>query len=655
MYAAAATTHDQRIWQTVPESALNPAAKRSIVPEAYRTVRLDTAALAQLLATAPMEFSRNASQNPMIDLPMPDGTLARFRFEESPVMEPSFAAKHPELKTYRAQGIDDPTATARFDWLPSGFHGLILSASGSVLIDPYAEGNTTDYITYWKKDAAKTLPFACEAKGSGLGKSQNEGGFVPAVSSDGMLRTYRLALACTNEFAVLHGHNNTEKTLHVEVALINQVNAVFEREVAIHLEMIDNAEITYAGDNASCTGGFCNAENDPYRNDDCGRMLEENHDNLVAVLGPERYDIGHVLSTCGGGIAGLGTVCGPAKEWGSSGVNHYVFVSHEMGHQFGANHTFNGRGGACSDDTAAPGSAYEPGGGATIMGYVAGTCGAQSLPPPWTDTFHVKSLEEIVEYTHNGDGNTCATLTSTGNAAPSVGGPGNFTIPKQTPFSLAATAFGNSITYDWEEYDLDAGGVGTANVPNSDKDGTPRPIFRTYFPSTSGTRTFPSLQYILDNANVPPFTTTVGTDTFLTGELLPGISRTMVFQVVARGNQAGGGGINTAQSSVTIDGTADPFKVTSPNSGITVSQGTNLNVTWVASGNAANVKISLSTDGGLTFPTVLAASTPNDGAHSVVVPNSPTSLARIKVEAVGNIYFDICDTNFTITGVGGGG
>ena len=168
-FGQAANQPNERMWEGIDESSLDQSAKRLIVPMVYRTVRLDTAALVQALAAAPMEFTREASQNPIIYLPMPDGTMARFRFEESPIMEPGLAAKYPGLKTYRAQGIDDPTATSRFDWLPTGFHAIILSPSGTVLIDPYAQGNTTDYITYWKRDAANLAhPFECEFKDSEL-------------------------------------------------------------------------------------------------------------------------------------------------------------------------------------------------------------------------------------------------------------------------------------------------------------------------------------------------------------------------------------------------------------------------------------------------------------------------------------------------------
>jgi hypothetical protein len=286
----------------------------------------------------------------------------------------------------------------------------------------------------------------------------------------------------------------------------------------------------------------------------------------------------------------------------------------------------------------------EPGSGITIMAY-AGLCGGQNLANNSIDTFHVRSIEEIVNFSQVGNGNTCAVATATGNSVPGVTGPGNFTIPKQTPFYLTAVGTdtnGDTLTYDWQEYDL---GPNATTIPNTDADGSARPIFRVYSPSTTGTRFFPSLPYVLNNANVPP----TSTGPFMTGELLPAISRVMNFQVIARDNRSGAGAVNTATSVITIDGAATPFAVTAPNTGVSVPALSTLNVTWAASGNATNVKISLSTDGGLTFPNVLAASTPNTGSASVTLPDVTTSMARIKVEAVGNIYFDISDTNFTIS------
>src|SRR5436190_6415009 len=321
IFGQVARQPNERMWSFVEESSLDQSARRLIVPLVYHTVRLDQAALIQALAEAPMEFTRDPTQNPIIYLPMPDGTVARFRFEESPIMEPGLAAKYPGLKTYRAQGIDDPVATSRFDWLPTGFHAIILAPSGTVLIDPYAQGNTTDYISYWKKDAANLAgPFECYFIDSKLPPLPGaSGGPAPAVTSGTQLRTYRLALACTNEYAVAVGGNTIAGALAAEVLIMNRVNGVYERDVAIHMNIVANNNlITYAGDNTSC-GGPCTAANDPYTNGSGSTMLGENQTTIDSVIGNANYDIGHVFSTGGGGVAQLSVPCGSNKAMGVTG------------------------------------------------------------------------------------------------------------------------------------------------------------------------------------------------------------------------------------------------------------------------------------------------------------------------------------------------
>ncbi len=284
------------------------------------------------------------------------------------------------------------------------------------------------------------------------------------------------------------------------------------------------------------------------------------------------------------------------------------------------------------------------------MGY-AGICGNQNLASRSIDTFHVKSLEVIAAYSQNGNGNSCAVQTATGNIPPTVSAPASFNIPKGTPFALTASATdanGDSVTYDWQQYDL---GASTTFVPNDDSDGQVRPIFRPYLPTVSGTRTFPSMKYVLDNANVPSSVT----GNLLTGEILSGITRTMNFQVIARDNRAGGGGFSTATTVVNVDGNSGPFAITAPNTNVSWSGNSSQTITWNTANttnapvSATNVRISLSTDGGQTFPTVLAASTPNDGTEMITVPGVLTTQARIKIEAAGNIFFDISDANFSIT------
>ena len=321
-------------------------------------------------------------------------------------------------------------------------------------------------------------------------------------------------------------------------------------------------------------------------------------------------------------------------------------VSHEIGHQFSARHSFNSTTSGCSGNRDSAG-AYEPGSGSTIMGY--STCGSDNLQSFPDMYFHTGSLERIAAYSA-GTGN-CASTTATGNNAPVIATLSNFMIPANTPFTLTASVSdpeGDAMTCLWEEFDL-----GAASPPNTD-DGT-RPIFRSYIPASSTARTFPKLPYILANANVPPANYACGSGTCLTGEVLPSTTRTMHFRFTARDNRSAGGGAANAPMDLSVTSTAGPFVVTQPNTAVSWTAGSNRLVTWNVANtsnapiNCASVKISLSTDGGNTFPFTLAASTPNDGSEMILVPNVPaTTTARIKVEAVGNIFFDISDTNFTI-------
>ena len=305
-----------------------------------------------------------------------------------------------------------------------------------------------------------------------------------------------------------------------------------------------------------------------------------------------------------------------------------------MGHQFGASHTFNATSGTCGGQRSAS-TAYEPVNGSTIMAYRF-ACAPEDLMS--TDTyFHNASIEQIVNYT-NGTGNSCAVTSATGNNPPVVDAGPTYTIPMGTPFTLTATGSdpdGDALTFGWEEFDL-----GTAAPPSTD-DGS-RPIFRSFLPTSNPSRTFPRLQDVL--SGLPTL-----------GESLPVTTRTMNFRVTARDNRTGGGGVNSAATQVNVRADSGPFTVTQPTSSSTWSTGSNQTVTWnvantnIAPVSCANVKITLSTDGGTTFPIILANNTPNDGSETVTIPGTPASGARVKVEAVGNIFFNISQ-GFTVSG-----
>ncbi|HYE14401.1 MAG TPA: zinc-dependent metalloprotease family protein, partial [Pyrinomonadaceae bacterium] len=678
------------VWQDVAEGSIPAAGVRDIVPAAYRTVRLDRAALSQALVSAPMEFTAAASQTEtVLAVPMPDGTLSRFRVEESPIMEPGLAAYYSDWKTYRGQGIDDPTATARFGVTRAGFHAIVLSAGETVYIDPYSKGDTENYISYYKRDLVGDRRFECRV--GDLYAAEGEAEPVEAEADDlitpnvvapnaGTLRTYRLALAVTGEYTMYFSELldsedvKKDKAFAAMVATMNRVNGVYERDFSVRMIFInDQRNIIYT-----------NPVTDPYPTDPVGlTLIDVNQVVLdtpkpVGPVGEGNYDIGHLMSTGIGGVAYLRSVCNrgnpdiPADGTNAGGYTgldvpegdgfDIDFVAHEMGHQFGGNHTFNGQSGSCSGTNRSAGAAYEPGSGTTIMAY-AGICGLQDLQPHSDADFHVRSLEEVTAFIKNGTtGGSCSTNIALNNNAPTANAGPDYNVPKNTPFTLTASASdpdaGDALTYDWEEYDL-----GPAATAGNDHDAvSARPIFRSYLPTTSPSRTFPSLRYILENANTPPTSYNCGRPDHiingprpcLTGEVLPQITRTMKFQVTVRDNRAAGGGIDSDEMQVNVHAGAGPFVVQQPNTAVEWEGASTQTVTWAVAGtsaapiNAANVRITLSTDGGQTFPHVLAETTPNDGSQAVTVPNLPTEAARVKIEAVGNIFFDISNANFTI-------
>ncbi|MBX7223602.1 MAG: hypothetical protein K1Y36_27055 [Blastocatellia bacterium] len=630
------------IWQEVAAEAAEAASQgtRYITPSKYKVFRFDQDAFSQLVKDVPMEFSSQAESNARIfNLPMPDGSFSRFRIAESPVMEPGLRAKFPYIRTYNGQGIDDPTAIIRFDRTQFGFHAMVLSGNGTLFVDPLKHGETTYYQTYFKQDYLnKDKRLNCgvtetEEAEFALRKdvSQNP---TKEFSNGTGLRTYRLAGAATGEYTAFHG-GSVAGGLAGMTTTVNRVSGVYERELGVRLVLIaNNDQIIYT-----------NAATDPYTNNSGSTLLGQNQTNLDNVIGAANYDIGHVFSTGGGGVAGLGVVCRAGnKARGVTGSSSPIgdgydidYVAHEMGHQFGCNHTFNGTTGSCGGGNRSASHAYEPGSGTTIMPY-AGICGAEDLQPHSDDYFHVESLREALNYLSGSGG--CQAIVTNGNQPPTADAGGNFTIPANTPFALTGSGTdpnNDTLTYCWEEFDL-----GTAGPPNTDN-GT-RPIFRSFNPSTNPTRTFPKLSDILNN------TTTFGEAPITT-------SRTMNFRVTVRDNRAGGGGVADAGMQVTTVATAGPFIVTAPDTAVTLTGNSQTTITWnvanttAAPISAANVRILLSTDGGQTFPTVISASTPNDGTESVTVPNVNTTQGRIRVEAVGNIFFDISNANFTINAV----
>jgi hypothetical protein len=608
-----------------------------IQPAKFREARLDTAALGEMLVSCPLEGSRDAENDIFqIDLPRPDGKFERFAAWESPMMEPGLAKWFVEqgypMKTYAGRSLDSPGVIVRFDFGgPTGFHAWAWGPDENWFVEPRFRGNDKIYLSYNKADSGIRAPWTCELPDQPDCREVDYANFAPPTNQ---LRHYRLANAATGEYTAFHGGTVVAGQAAI-VTSVNRVNQMYERDASIRMDLVANNNLLV----------YTNSSTDPYTNNNGSTMLGQNQTNITTVIGSANYDIGHVFSTGGGGIAGLGVVCvSGSKARGVTGNTSPVgdsfdidYVAHEMGHQWGGNHSFNSSTSNCGGGNRNGTTAYEPGSGASIMAY-AGICGADNLQSNSDADFHAVSLDEIINYS---GGLTCNTNTADGNAnAPTVSAGSSYTIPKSTPFELTALngsdADGDSLTYSWEEWDLGA------SITLAAGDNGSSPIFRTWLPSTSPSRVFPRLSNLL--ANTVP-----------TGEVLPTTSRTMNFRVIVRDNHAGGGRINAglATMQVTSTTTSGPFLVTYPNTAVGTVSGT-ITVTWnvasttAAPVSAANVDILLSTDGGNTWPTTLLVATSNDGTQAVTLPNITTSTARIKVKGSGNIFFDISNENFSI-------
>ncbi len=638
-------------WNEVQESGIRLSGKRQIVPQKYLTFQLVGDNLKNKLFSAPAEkLTHIRESNCILNLPLPNGTIQQFRVVESPVMAEELAAAYPNIRTFSVKGIDDPYANGKLDWNEFGFHGMIRSVNGDFFIDPYSSGDMVNYISYYTSDFTKSpenmsheIDLIKNTSKKPETSSEQQGNKTtnsnPAICVGAQLRTYRLAVTCTGEYAQAAtglAAPSIAQTLAKIVTSVNRVDGVYESEVAVRMVLVPTETAVI----------FTNPNTDPYTaNNNGGLLLSQSHNTLVSIIGLANFDIGHIFSTGGGGIASLGSVCSPnSKGAGVTGSSAPVgdpydidYVAHEMGHQFDGNHTFNSITGSCNGNRNAS-TSTEPGSGVTIMGY-AGICGANDLALHSIPYFHAISYDEIVNFTNTGSGSSCAAVSNTGNQPPVVTGSGDYIIPKKTAFTLTGSATdpdNDPVTFSWEEYDP---GLTSGNWNSGS-----RPYFRSYSVTTSPSRDFPLKSIVLSGNSA--YTTTKG-------EYVPPTAQILQFRLTARD---GLGGVCYAVNNITVDDSG-PLQVTNPNTiGIVWTSGSQQTVTWDVN-NTDNapigctvVRILISTDGGNTFNVLLNA-TPNDGVEAVTCPTVVNTITtcRIKVESIGNVFYDIGDRNFTIS------
>ncbi|WP_118975213.1 zinc-dependent metalloprotease [Taibaiella koreensis] len=631
-------------WQPVHPDLVKPAGMRRLSPDHYQTYTLRFTDLREQLLLLSTDPARGAT----IVLPTPDGGSRTFRIWQSPMMEPALAAKYPELKTFTAEATDDRRVTAKLNLGPDGFHAYVYNGAQTYLIDPYSDVEDGNYLCYFRKDYTQNQGMPCGVTGGDTGTAVDpQEGTALQRTYGTQRRNYRLALACTGEYATAVGGTTPTKAsvLAQMVLIMNRVNGVYERELAATMTLVGNTDTLI----------FLNGATDPYTNNDPNALLTQNQATVDSRIGSAGYDIGHVFTTGGGGLAGLGVLCNnSAKAEGETGLPSPFgdpfaidFVAHEMGHQFGSNHTYNSSQGNCGGNGEST-MAFEVGSGSTIMAY-AGICNGDDLQPHSDAYFHAVSLRNITNYIGNAaTGGSCPTVTASVNIPNTYPDfTASYSIPVWTPFELTAPAVTDAtmdtLNYCWEEWDLGGFGQTWNAVDNT------MPYFRSFNPSASPVRVLPSMNNVLAG------------NYFYKGERLPTAARTLKFILTTRDIYQGWGCFNASFDTDTITLNVvslgpDTFKVSSQATAATWNTGSTQTITWnvanttAAPINAANVDIFLSVDSGRTFPYTLATAVPNTGGAAITVPTAATAStkARVKVKGSGNVFFQVNRANITI-------
>ncbi len=590
------------------------------------------------IATVPADyFDGLQGGDPRLTLPLPDGKEVTFNLQPYDLLPSDLAARYPGILAFKGYDESNLVETGRFDLGPQGFHAMFSHQGRMVFVDPLRNGE--GYAIYYQQDAHSRL----EEEADKVIGSQAKA-LARQVLVDGNERKrYVIAISAAGEYTQYHG-GTVEAGLGAIATLLNRVNEVYQRDVAAEFQLASGNDTIIFTDTAT----------DPFNNDDgdidANVTVQQNAQTQAGTkLGP--FDIGHVVNTGGGGLAGLGVLCTAEKSAGMTGSPNPVgdaffidYVAHEIGHQFGADHTFNGTTGSCGGGNREASQAWEPGSGSSIMAY-AGICGEENLQANSLPYFHSKSIEQM--RAHMARVASCGTSQSLTNNAPQVAAGNDYVIPANTPFVLkgaGADLDQDPLSYTWEQIDL---GTESFSVASMVDDGS-RPLFRFVAPTALPERTLPSLPSLLSN-------------TLAKGEAWPATNRALNFRLTARD---GKGGVASDDMKIQVVNTGSAFRLTSPL--VTpLGAGANQTIGWDVAGtnaapiNCSKVDLSLTRDEGVSW-TLLASGQPNSGSASVTIPAGNDGTARLKVACSDNLFFAISPLKLSVTqrgdeGGGGGG
>lgn len=617
-------------WNQVRSNSIVNKGQRNINPDKFITAFVDDSEIKEILWSAPQEldFDPNKDVHTILKVMNSEGTIEDFSVVQYQMMEPGLAKRYDHIRTFHGLSTQDPTRRIRINYTVHGLRAVITDETGQTYIDHFQRKDKNHKIIYRRKDFSAHTDWECGVQGNsdGVDKHKKDSG---SRSGDCLFRSYRFSITATGEYSNYHDAfdvADSSLVMSAIVTTVDRVNDVFEQDLTMRLILIDNVDDVFYYDPAT----------DPFSGSSAGSMISQNQSNTDAVIGSSNYDLGHIVSTGGSGLASLGVVCANGlKARGVTGIAvpegdpfDIDYVAHEIGHQLGANHTQNN---SCNRNNS---TAMEPGSASTIMGY-AGIC-SPNVQNNSDAYFHAISVQEMnAELTSN----SCHGVITLNNSAPIANSLTNKSIPHSTPFVLDVIATDNDedvLTYNWEQMDNEVGPVMPPAGTN-----TQGPMFRSKFATTDSKRYFPNLGALTSNS----------TDLW---EVLPTVNRNMDFRVTVRDNTFAPGCTDEQDITLDVEGNAGPFVVTSQNTATTWQETEDVTITWdvantdVAPVSCQNVEILLSYDGGFTYPTTLVSSTPNTGSATVTVPVTTTTTGRIMVKCSDNVFFDINDSNITI-------